>query len=125
MTGQDVRKLTTEEIDLEVKRLRADLYKFRTQAVTEKVENTGVFLSTRRDIARLLTEKSARTKATSGAANGSAQAASTGATSGAKSGAKKPAAKAGASGAKKAGGARASAAKGTGKAAGKATAGTK
>lgn len=117
MTGQDVRKLTTEEIDLEVKRLRADLYKFRTQAVTEKVENTGVFLSTRRDIARLLTEKSARTKATSGAANGSAQAASTGATSGAK----KPAAKAGASGAKNAGGARASAAKGTGKA----TAGTK
>lgn len=62
MTGTEVRKMTTEEIDLEVKRLRGEVYSLRSKAVTEKVEDTSKFGKARRDIARLLTEKSARTK---------------------------------------------------------------
>lgn len=65
MTGAEVRKMTTEEIDLEVKRLRSEVYKLRTSSVTEKVEDTSKFSKTRRDIARLLTERTSRlTKST-------------------------------------------------------------
>lgn len=62
MTGAEVRKMTTEEIDLEVKRLRAESFKLRTATVTEKVEDTSRFGKVRRDIARLLTERGARAK---------------------------------------------------------------
>ncbi len=62
MTGAEVRKMTTEEIDLEVKRLRAESFKLRTATVTEKVEDTSKFAKARRDIARLLTERTARAK---------------------------------------------------------------
>ena len=60
MTGEEVRKLKDEEIALEVRRLRERLYTLRTQAVTEKVEDLSQFTKIRRDIARLLTERSAR-----------------------------------------------------------------
>ncbi len=60
MTGEEVRKLKDEEIALEVRRLREKLYTLRTQAVTEKVEDLSQFTKIRRDIARLLTERSAR-----------------------------------------------------------------
>ena len=60
MTGEEVRKLKDEEIALEVRRLREKLYTLRTQAVTEKVEDLSQFTKIRRDVARLLTERSAR-----------------------------------------------------------------
>lgn len=63
MTGAEVRKMTTEEIDLEVKRLRGEVFKLRSSAVTEKVEDTSKFAKVRRDVARLLTERTARLKA--------------------------------------------------------------
>lgn len=60
MKGQESHKLTDEEIGVEIKRLRNELFTLRTQAVTEKVEDVSRFKKTRRDIARLLTERNAR-----------------------------------------------------------------
>ncbi len=60
MKAKEVRKLSDEEIDVEVRRLRKRTFELRTQAVTEKIEDTTQFGETRRDIARLLTEQNAR-----------------------------------------------------------------
>ena len=63
MKAKEVHKLSDEEIEVEVKRLRARSFELRTQAVTEKIEDTSQFGKVRRDIARLLTEQSARRRA--------------------------------------------------------------
>ena len=60
MKAKEVHKLSDEEIAVEVKRLRQKRFDLRTQAVTEKIEDTSQFAKTRRDIARLLTEKASR-----------------------------------------------------------------
>ncbi|MCH8004612.1 MAG: 50S ribosomal protein L29 [Planctomycetes bacterium] len=60
MKAKEIQKLSDEEIAVEVKRLRQKRYDLRTQAVTEKIEDTSQFAKTRRDIARLLTEKASR-----------------------------------------------------------------
>jgi large subunit ribosomal protein L29 len=60
MTGEDVRKLSVEEIGVELKRLRDKLFQLRTQAVTEKVEDNSLFRKVRRDVARLMTEQTSR-----------------------------------------------------------------
>ena len=60
MTPHEVRKLNDEEIDVEVERLRRLHFELRTQAVTEKIENTSQFAKIKKDIARLLTEQNAR-----------------------------------------------------------------
>ncbi len=60
MKAKEVHKLSDEEIDVEVVRLRQKGFELRTQAVTEKIEDTTQFGETRRDIARLLTEQNAR-----------------------------------------------------------------
>ena len=60
MTGEEVRKLKDEEIAVEVRRLREKLYTLRTQSVTEKVEDVSQFKKIRRDIARLLSERTTR-----------------------------------------------------------------
>jgi len=60
MKAIEVHKLSDEEIDVEVVRLRKRSFELRTQAVTEKIEDTSQFASTRADIARLLTERNAR-----------------------------------------------------------------
>lgn len=57
---QEVRKLTDEEIGLEIRRLRADLHGVRTQFVTAKVEDSSTYGKIKKDIARLLTERTAR-----------------------------------------------------------------
>ncbi len=62
MKAKEVHKLSNEEIDVEVTRLRQRSYELRTQAVTEKIEDTSQFGETRRDIARLLTERNSRRK---------------------------------------------------------------
>lgn len=62
MTGVEVRKLKDEEIAVELKRLRGKLFTMRTQTVTEKVEDLSQFEKIRRDIARLMTEQSARSR---------------------------------------------------------------
>ncbi len=63
MTGKEVRDLSSEEIGVELARLRDRLYTLRTQSVTEKVEDNSQFKKVRRDIARLLTEQTARAAA--------------------------------------------------------------
>lgn len=60
MNAKEIQKLSDEEITVEVKRLRQKRFDLRTQAVTEKIEDTSQFGKTRRDIARLLTEKASR-----------------------------------------------------------------
>lgn len=60
MTGEEVRKMTDEELGLEVKRLRRQLHTIRSQFVTEKVEDSSTYGKTRKDIARVLTEQTAR-----------------------------------------------------------------
>lgn len=56
----DVRKLTDEEVGIELKRVRGELYALRTQQVTGKVDDNSKFGKNRRSIARLLTESNAR-----------------------------------------------------------------
>ncbi|MCC6661015.1 MAG: 50S ribosomal protein L29 [Phycisphaerales bacterium] len=68
MNGKEVRALKNEEIQVELKRLRAHLFTLRGQTVTEKVEDNSQFAKTRRDIARLLTERTARLHGKTGAA---------------------------------------------------------
>jgi large subunit ribosomal protein L29 len=61
MKAKEVHKLSDEEIDVEVARLKRKLFDLRTQAVTEKIQDTSQFGKIRKDIARVLTERSMRT----------------------------------------------------------------
>ncbi len=65
MKARDVRKLGTEELDIEVLQLRRRLFELQSQRVTERIQDTSQFKSIKKDIARLLTEKQARAKAAS------------------------------------------------------------
>jgi large subunit ribosomal protein L29 len=60
MKAGEVHKMSVEELGVEVAKLRNDLYDLRTQAVTEKVEDTSKFRKLKKDIARLLTEQRSR-----------------------------------------------------------------
>lgn len=62
MNANEVRKLSSEEIDIEVQRLRRKLFDLRCQTVTEKIEDTSQFRKLKKDVARLLTERNVRTK---------------------------------------------------------------
>jgi len=63
MTPKEVRKLNDEEISVEIERLRRKHFELRTQAVTEKIEDTSQFGKIKKDIARLLTEQKSRATA--------------------------------------------------------------
>lgn len=63
MDGKEVRAMSVDEIGEELKRLRGKLVSLRTQAVTEKVADNTQFGKIRRDIARLMTERSRRATA--------------------------------------------------------------
>ena len=60
MKANEVRKLSDEELDIEATRLRRQLFDLRTQAVTEKIEDTSQFGKIRKVIARVRTEQNAR-----------------------------------------------------------------
>ena len=60
MKAKEVHKLNDEELTIEAGRLRRSLFDLRVQAVTEKIEDTSQYGKIRRDIARLLTEQTAR-----------------------------------------------------------------
>ncbi|MFN0131421.1 MAG: 50S ribosomal protein L29 [Phycisphaerales bacterium] len=60
MTGQEAKKLSSEEIVSELAKLRGQLFTMRSQTVTEKIEDNSQFGKVRRDIARLMTERRAR-----------------------------------------------------------------
>ena len=60
MNGAEVRAMKTEEIAEEFGRLRTKLFALSNKSVSEKIEDTSQFGKIRRDIARLLTEQTAR-----------------------------------------------------------------
>ncbi len=60
MTGAEVKKLNDEEITVELANLRGKLLSLRNKSVSEKIEDTTQFGKIRKDIARLLTEQTAR-----------------------------------------------------------------
>lgn len=63
MTPTEIKKMNNEDIAIEVQQLRRRLFDLRCQLVTEKIQNTAQFANVRKDIARLLTEQNARTRA--------------------------------------------------------------
>jgi large subunit ribosomal protein L29 len=63
MKAKEVHKLSEEEIDVEVTRLRKRLFELRCQSVTEKIVDTSQYGKIKKDIARLLTERNMRVKA--------------------------------------------------------------
>ncbi len=60
MDMREIKKLGTDEIDIEVGRLRRRLYDLRCQMVTEKIQQTSQFGDVKKTIARLLTETRVR-----------------------------------------------------------------
>ncbi len=63
MTGAEARKLNDEEIGVELANLRGKVLALRNKSVSEKIEDTSQFGKLRKDIARLLTEQTARRSA--------------------------------------------------------------
>ena len=55
MKVQEIREMKTEELSMELERLRRHLFDLRAQAVTEKLEDPTQLTKTKRDIARILT----------------------------------------------------------------------
>jgi len=51
----DLRELKSDEIQAELERLRRHLFDLRSQAVTEKLEDSSQLRKTKQDIARVLT----------------------------------------------------------------------
>lgn len=60
MKAADIRELTEEELVRAIEENRREILNLRLQAQTGQLENTARVRAVRRDIARLLTEQSAR-----------------------------------------------------------------
>lgn len=60
MKTEEIRQLSEDELKAEVDRLKRHLFDLRSQSVTEKLEDPSMLTKTRRDIARLKTERRAR-----------------------------------------------------------------
>lgn len=59
---KDIKKLSDEELVLEIRDAKRRFFDLRCQRVTEKIEDTSQFGKIRNQIARLLTEQTARQK---------------------------------------------------------------
>ncbi|MBC8310485.1 MAG: 50S ribosomal protein L29 [Phycisphaerales bacterium] len=64
MKAKAVHKLGDEELAIEVDNLRKKRFELMTQGVTEKIQDTSQYKKIRKDIARLLTEQTVRSKRT-------------------------------------------------------------
>jgi large subunit ribosomal protein L29 len=67
MKAQDFREMATEELQEKVQDLQRRLFELRSQAATEKLEDTRAARNTRREIARVKTvlrEKMAKQETT-------------------------------------------------------------
>jgi large subunit ribosomal protein L29 len=62
MKAAEVKKLRDDEIAAEAARIRKKLFELRAQTISEKVKDSSQFKKNRKDLARLLTERSTRTK---------------------------------------------------------------
>ncbi len=65
MDMNEIKKLKDEELSVESSRVRRALFDLKSQVVTEKVKDSSQFGKMRNDLARLLTEVSARRVAAS------------------------------------------------------------
>jgi large subunit ribosomal protein L29 len=57
---KDISRMTDEELSEEIRAVKRRIFDLRSQAVTEKIEDTSQFRKTRRQVARMLTEQTAR-----------------------------------------------------------------
>lgn len=55
MKAKDFREMGSDELQMKLEELQRHLFDLRSQAVTEKLENSKSIRDTRRDIARLKT----------------------------------------------------------------------
>ena len=55
MKAQHYREMSRDEVDSKLEELRRHLFDLRSQAVTEKLENSKAIRNVRRDIARIRT----------------------------------------------------------------------
>jgi large subunit ribosomal protein L29 len=55
MKAQHYREMSPDEIESKLEELQRHLFDLRSQAVTEKLENSKSVINTKRDIARLKT----------------------------------------------------------------------
>ena len=60
MKIEEIRQLNDEELTTELERIRKHLFDLRTQAVTEKLEDSSMITKAKRDIARILTVQKER-----------------------------------------------------------------
>jgi len=65
MKAKDYREMSTDELGDRLGELERNLFDLRTQAVTEKLENSKAIRNIRRDIARLKTIICERNRASS------------------------------------------------------------
>jgi large subunit ribosomal protein L29 len=65
MKAKDYHEMSTDELSDRLGDLQRNLFDLRTQAVTEKLENSKAIRNIRRDIARLKTIIYERTRASS------------------------------------------------------------
>lgn len=65
MKAKDYHEMSTDELDDRLGELERNLFDLRTQAVTEKLENSKAIRNIRRDIARLKTIICERNRASS------------------------------------------------------------
>jgi len=64
MKPAEVRKLSTDDLKSEATRLRREIFDLRCQSSTEKVKDNSRMGKARKDLARVLTETSARRAST-------------------------------------------------------------
>ncbi|HNY26220.1 MAG TPA: 50S ribosomal protein L29 [Candidatus Sumerlaeota bacterium] len=62
MKASDYRDLTVEELSLRAEELRKSLFNLRTRATTKELENISRIRQEKRELARLLTVLTAKTK---------------------------------------------------------------
>jgi large subunit ribosomal protein L29 len=55
MKAKQYREMSTDELESRLEELQRHIFDLRTQAVTEKLENSKAIINTRRDIARIKT----------------------------------------------------------------------
>lgn len=60
-----IREMSDDEIRVSIAKFRDQVYRLRSQTVTEKVTDTSQFRSLRRNVARLRTEQTRRASAAS------------------------------------------------------------
>lgn len=65
MEAKQYREISTDELKSKLEELERRIFDLRTQAVTEKLENSKAIVNTKRDIARIKTVLREKTVASS------------------------------------------------------------